>query len=203
MTNHTDTPFIPAVSIHLDTPIIPGEIPGISPYTDNHGDTPEVPHGDSHIDTSEFPHQDVHADIIEFNLATTHIDTPSIPAVFIHEDTPFIAPNSHGDTHGDVTGVLHGDASNFHLDISNPHADISHSDRHGDGLQFSDNGTHGDVHYDAPPDHTDGINHIDFITTLLNNREDFHVDIPRIAFHSDSSFRADRSLENESGEEDK
>ena len=191
MTNHIDThsdiPLIPAFDAHVDIPSIP----------------PDIAHGDTHTDTPEFRHQDVHADIIEFNQTTTHIDTPSITAVFIHEDTPFIAPDSHGDAHGDVTRVLHGDASNFHLDIPNPHTDIPHSDRHGDGLQFSDNGAHGDVHHDSPPDHTDGINHAEFITTLLNNRKDFHEDIPRITFHSDSSFHADRSLENESGEEDK
>jgi hypothetical protein len=195
--SHTDHSDIPAVAIHGDTPAVS--------HGDTHVDAPKMNHIDIHTDTALIPavrHQDIHADI-EVSETVTHIDTPPIPAVFIHEDTPFIAPDNHGDTHGDVTGVLHGDASNFHLDISNPHTDIPHSDSHGDGLQFSDNGAHADVHHDAPPDHTDGINHADFITTLLNNREDFHEDIPRIAFHSDSLFRADRSLENESGEEDK
>jgi hypothetical protein len=201
MTNHIDThtdTSIPAISVHTD--IIHGDTHTDTPETSIHADTP--PHGDTHTDTPEIRHQDIHADI-GFNQTTTHIDSPSIPTVFIHEDTPFIASDSHGDAHGYVTGVLHGDASNFHVDISNPHTDIPHSDSHGDGLQFSDNGMHLDVHRDAPPDHTDGSNHVDFITTILNHSKNYHEDVPRITFHADSSFRADRSLENELGEEDK
>jgi hypothetical protein len=190
MTNHVDlhadTPLISTISVHTDVTVPPG--------------IDDIGHIDTHTDKPETSHQDIHLDI-DISHTTTHIDTPPIPAVFVHADTPFTGFDSHGDAPTDTPRVLHGDELNFHIDASDQHIDIPHEDNHGDGLQFTYNGVHGDVHYDAV-DHTDGIAHIDLIA-ILNDRKNYHEDVPRITFHSDSSFRADRFLETESDEEHK
>jgi hypothetical protein len=187
---HTDTPFIPAVSFHEDTPSIPPE----NADGNSHGDRPIINHIDIHADTPLLPaigHQDIHVDI-EAIATQTHLDI-----------APFFADVSHFDNgfHTDMTPILHVDESNFHIDASDSHTDIPHCDNHGDGLQSRINGLHGDVHYDAV-DHTDGAAHSD-CTALFNSKQNFHGDIPRISFHADSLFNADESFETNFNEEDR
>jgi hypothetical protein len=93
---HTDTPFIPAVSIHVDTPLIPPPIHGDTLHLDTHSDV----HTDvSHADL----HDDQHEDVV-IDLSHGEIPPPS-HYVDNHGDTPEVA---HGDSHID-TGFSHTD----------------------------------------------------------------------------------------------
>lgn len=111
MTNHTDAPLIPAVSVHTDAPTVPG----ISPHEDTHTDVQEVEYEDSHHDISR--HGDVHGDAIEMR---THTDIPHGDGVIEFDNfeaSPGSLP-SHID-HYDTPEISH-------------HADIDHADYHAD-----------------------------------------------------------------------